>query len=81
MNEVQALAFIKSAICNYEDEKKVDPSSIRIISLTMMGDNGFMAEAGEGTNIYKLIGNADSLVADKYTKADSRRWLKKEKVE
>lgn len=75
MTEVQAIGYVKAAIHHYDDDP-VDPETITITSLMLMGDDGFIAEARiESGDIFKLAGTSNSIVADKYTRIDSKKWV------
>ena len=79
MTELEAIGFVKVAVQKY-DEIPVDPDTVRISSLLLMGEDGFVAEARVPSgDIFKLAGTSNSLVADKYQKVDSKRWVGKEK--
>ena len=80
MTEVEAIGFVKAAIQNYDDGTKVEGDTIRISSLMLMGEDGFIAEAvTKPGDIYKLAGTSNSLICDKYNKVDSKKWIGKEK--
>lgn len=81
MTEIQAIGFVRAAVRRY-DKEEVNEDDIKIASLMLMGDDGFIAEAHiPSGDIFKLAGTSNSLVCDKYKKVDSKRWVGKEKKE
>ena len=81
MTEIEAIGFARAAVQRYDDTP-IDPNTIKISSLMLMGEDGFIAEARvDSGDIYKLAGTSNSLIADKYTRVDSKKWIGKEKDE
>lgn len=82
MSELEAIGFVRATIQRYDEELKLDSKDISILSLTMMGEEGFMAEAKiPSGDIFKIIGNRKAIVADRYKKVDSKKWVGSEKEE
>lgn len=82
MTEVQAIGYMKAAIQRYNEDDPIDPDSIKLASLMLLGEDGFIAEARiESGDIFKVAGTSNSLVADRYTRIDSKKWIGKEKEE
>lgn len=81
MTELEAIGFVRAAIQKY-DEEEIEPNTIRVTYLTLMGESGFIAEARiPSGDIFKLAGTPNSLVADKYKKVESKKWVGKERDE
>ena len=79
MTEVEAIGFAKVAVSKY-DETPIDSDTVKVVSLMLMGEDGFIAEARVPSgDIYKIAGTSSSLIADKYTRVDSKKWIGKEK--
>ena len=82
MTEVEAIVFARATVQRYDEDAKVDANDVSITSLTMMGDEGFMAEAKiPSGDIFKLIGNGKVIVAERFKKLDSKKWVGTEKEE